>query len=146
MTIVPFKIEHFDCMELPSTSMRAYRDRFIQYAQMGMAVTLLDACNQPIACGGIIVHWQGVGEIWMIPSKHTANHPVSVCRVGRYVMDYAINELNLRRIQATVDENDVTGINYVEQYSFGLEGRLRQCGPNGENYLLYARIIDHVGH
>lgn len=84
MRLVDFEISHFDRLDIKDSENRAYRERYREYANHGPAFTMLDAMGEPLACGGIFVHWQGVGEIWMLSSRGLAEYPVSTVRVGRH--------------------------------------------------------------
>lgn len=142
MKLVNFKIEHFDRMDIEPTShlRREYRERYEMYAQNGSAFTLLDKEGNILACGGVVVHWAGVGEVWILKSKSLSEHPVSAFRVGRFGIADALERLNLHRIQATVEAGDVLAQNYIEAFDFVLEGKLRCYGPEKQDYFLYARV------
>lgn len=139
--IVPFEIEHFDMMEIDENShlRREFRQIYEDYPNRGPAFTLLGKNDQPLACGGIFIQRHGVGEIWMLTSRELINNPVSAVKAGRYVMERA-DRMNLHRVQATVFINDNRGRRYVEAFGFVFEGLLRKYGPDGSDYLLYARV------
>lgn len=142
MIIEKFDITHFDRMEITENDhlRREYRPLYEAYALNGPAYTIFSGEGVPLACGGVCILRRGVGEIWMLPSKGIADHPVSAYRVGKYVIDKAFGPLALHRIQATVCIDDIPGRNYIEQFSFCFEGRLRKYGADEGDYLLYARV------
>lgn len=141
MEIVPFEIEHFDRMELPDGSWQRREDRaiFACYPKVGPAFTLMSG-GVPICSGGIATLWDGVGEAWMLISKHVQRHPVSVYRSVLNGMNDIIEKQGLHRIQAVVKEDDRTSVRWIERLRFVREGILRQFGPDKADYVIYGRI------
>ena len=142
MQIIPFEIEHFDAMDLGPDSLvsRDRRPLFEAYPKVGPAVTLLNDTMEPIACAGVLVMWEGLGEFWMIPSRYVPKYPKTVWKEAKDFVNGSIAKFNLHRVQATVREADETATRWIERLGFQKEGVLRCFGANGENHVMYSRV------
>jgi len=100
----------------------------------GYAYTMV--CDEGIvACGGIIPLWKGVGEAWAITSELLNMYRLSFAKAARKLVDTAIKELELERIQAVVIEGHKDSIKWVEWIGFEEEGLMRRY-IDGRNYAL----------
>lgn len=142
MEVVDFKIEHFDRMELLERGWQRREDReiYANYPRLGPSYTLLDG-DIPIISGGVAIMWQGVGDSWMLVSKHIRRYPLSVYKNVSSIMESIIERHKLHRIQTVIKEDDSTAIIWIERLGYTREGVLRQFGPDRQNYFIYGRII-----
>ena len=140
MTLIDFKIEHFDQLEFEESAhlRRSRRNEYAQLPTRGSAFTLWS--DGPVACGGVAVHWPGVGELWMLRGSCASDHPVSMVKAARGVVEDAVTRFNLHRIQAAVEEQDRRALMFIESLGFVFEGRLRAYGPGKEDHLMFARV------
>ena len=138
--IIDFQIEHFDHLDFEENThaKRSRRNEYAQFAQRGPAVTLW--IDGPVACGGVVVHWPGVGELWMLRGVRAQDHPVSLVKAARQAMEDAIQKYNLHRIQAAVEALDVKGLRFIDALGMVCEGRLVAYGPGKEDHLMFARV------
>jgi hypothetical protein len=141
MKIIPFEIEHFDRMELMERTWQRRQDRpmFARYPKLGPAYTLLTG-DKPIICAGVAILGPGVGEAWALISKHLPDHPLSVYKGVKRVLEAIIDKQHLHRVQAVVKEDDQTSVRWIERLRFVREGILRQFGPDKTDYVIYGRI------
>jgi hypothetical protein len=144
MQIIQFEIEHFDMMELDPCGFvsRDTRPLFDAYAKVGPAITLINGKMEPVACSGVTLPWNGFGEFWMIPSKLVPQYPISVWKEAKSFIADSIERFNLHRIQATVREEDLKAITWIERLGFAREGLLHCFDQNKANYFIYARLND----
>jgi hypothetical protein len=141
INIVPFKIEHFDQMELANRGWQRREDRllFASYPSRGPAFTLMSEDN-PVCAGGIVPLWPGVAEAWMLISKYVNQYPLSVYKSVSSVMLDIIEKMELFRVQTVIKEDDKTAIRWIERLGYTREGLLRQFGPDRQDYFIYGRV------
>lgn len=91
------------------------------------------------AIGGILPVWEGVGEIWLIPTRLAKTKPVSLARHIKLGLLDMEKSLELRRLQAVVRCGFDRGHDLVKFLGFQSEGVMRKYGPDGEDYERYAK-------
>jgi len=102
------------------------------------AMTLM-AEEKPVACAGLVLLGRDKAEAWVLLSN--SFHPY-VYTLYKGIKEGLINWLEvkkLRRIQATIDPYPKV-VNWIEHLGFQYEGRLRNYGPQGQDYLMYSRV------
>ena len=94
----------------------------------------------PVACGGIIRHWEGRGEGWVAVSQRC----VGDVTIGRRLRQVALRTLEacpLRRIEALVRCDSLVSQKWARSCGFELEAPLlRAYGPDGADYQMFARV------
>ena len=121
--IIPFKKEHlykinllFDMTSSGKESLGASKD-VIGYTGMDGDVVL--------ATGGVHPMWEGVG----------------VARYTDMLFQHIQEEHKLFRIQASVSVLDLTANRYAQWLGFQKEGIMKKYGPDGTDYVRYARLM-----
>jgi len=137
--IVPFKKEHlsiinlvFEMTEAGKQSLASYDD-VIGYTGMEDGAVL--------ATGGVHRMWNGVGEAWLLVGKEGYSKPKTVARYTDYIFQHIQEEHDLFRIQASVSALDETANRYAQWLGFEKEGIMRKYGPDGSDYIRYARVM-----
>jgi len=95
--------------------------------------------RQPLCIVGITPLWPGVGEAWMLVSRHAAGHGFGLVKGVRRELARAVERAGLRRVQLTVDETDGEAVRFVLLLGAEFEGRMLEYGLNGSTYLM-ARL------
>lgn len=103
----------------------------------GPAFTLTN--GQPIACGGILILWKGVGEGWIITSPEVENHPIVFAKTVWREMERIIRELKLDRVQTLVDSEHKVSQKWVKRMGFHKEGLMVKY-IGGRDFFRYALI------
>jgi len=100
-------------------------------------------CEQEeiIACGGVHIMWEGVGEAWLVLSKEAYKSPISVARYTYQLFDTIMNENELWRVQASVHTDDDESVRFAEWLGFEDEGLMKKFGPDGADYIRMARVV-----
>ena len=139
--VLPFKIEDFDRMEIKDGAYPRREDRYLfeAYSKHGPAITIFNY-DLVIACGGVACAWPGFGEAWILPSIHVKRFKKAFFKVSLGFMEDVFDQLKLRRLQATIREQDKTSIRWINAMGFQREGLLRKFGQGGENHFMYARV------
>ena len=137
--IIPFQKEHlykinllFDMTSSGKESLGANKD-VIGYTGMDGDVVL--------ATGGVHPMWEGVGEAWLLVGKEGYNKPKTVARYTDMLFQHIQEEHKLFRIQASVSVLDLTANRYAQWLGFQKEGIMKKNGPDGTDYVRYARLM-----
>jgi len=100
----------------------------------GFGVTLIDGDNV-VAAGGFLPIWSGRVLAWALIGKGASM--IAVTRAAREILS---RFSELPRIEATIDLTFPEAIRWIELLGFQREGTMRKCGPNGEDFAMYARV------
>ena len=93
-----------------------------------------------VMMGGVHVMWQGVGEGWLVMSKHAHSMPKTVARYADEFFDVIMNEANIQRMQASINATDPRSVRFARWLGFENEGLMRKYGPDGTDYYRMARV------
>lgn len=93
-----------------------------------------------IAVFGIRYIWNGLAEMWMVPSKDIHKYAISLVRGARALTDTAIHDNEIKRLQIVVKvENDVA-LRFAKSLGFGVESVMTKFGPEGADYYMMVRF------
>jgi len=112
----------------------AYKN--IGYAWCGVAN------GSPVCAFGLVPLWNGVGEVWMLTDVRLPRFARTFHRVSRQMFNIYIEELNMIRLQCTVHSRNLQARKWIESMYFKKEGLLKQYGPDGHDFFMFARIKD----
>ena len=145
--IIPYKVEHGDeiiafgmsdkLMELDAT----YSNHRLDMAVPGLSFTLLKN-NTPIVSGGVVPMWEGVGEGWVLSSKHIFENKIKAAGSIKKRLDYICKNNKIRRLQTAVKAEFTIGIRFAEWLGLTKEGLMKQYGPDGSDYWRMAKIYE----
>lgn len=146
MDIIPFENEHAE--HILSQQLNAaelylkpeHRKYALFMKQFGLSFTAV-VDNKPIAAGGIYVLWEGVAEGWVMATKEVWNHPISMAKHFKKKTDILIETTKIKRLQTTVKADFKLGHRFASWLGFEKEGLMEYYGPDGSDYIRYARII-----
>lgn len=102
----------------------------------------LTADNKPIACGGFIPYWQGVGEVWCLYDETLCKHLKQTMRWTRDWLATITNEWSLKRIQTAVRIDNLPAINWMSHLGFSPESTLHKYGMDGTDSVLFTKIME----
>jgi len=141
----PFRAADVEAMELLEEIRALLKEAGIletageTFARSGPAFTAL-ADGVLLGSAGLILHWKGVAEVWLLPTPYIADHPLFVFRSFRRCLWEMIRLHRLRRVQALVSADVPINHRWVERLGFTLEGAMPRYGPFGETHLRYALL------
>ena len=93
-----------------------------------------------IAVFGIRYIWNGLAEMWMIPSKDIHKNAILLVRGAKATTDTAINNYEIKRLQIIVRvENDVA-LRFAKSLGFSVESVMTKFGPEGADYYMMVRF------
>jgi len=105
----------------------------------GRAYTI--ANGVPIACGGVLPLWKGVGEGWVVTSDLVEKYPLIFAKTVWRAMTELIVDMGLERIQTVVDSEHTVSQRWVERMGFKNEGLMKKY-LGGRDFIRYAIVRD----
>lgn len=115
-----------------------YSDSLKAASATGIACTAM-LRGKIACCFGVNKLWPGVGEGWMLTTDHVATAPVSLTRGAYRYFNLIATDMVLRRLQLTVNVENDLAVRWADALQFTPEGLLKNYGPDGANYRMYAR-------
>jgi hypothetical protein len=103
----------------------------------GPAFTLTNGV--PIACGGILPLWAGVGEGWVVTSPLVEKYPVLFAKTVWRTTFELLKNSDLDRIQTVIDAQHTVSQKWAERMGFRNEGLMRKY-LGGRDFYRYALI------
>jgi hypothetical protein len=96
--------------------------------------------NEILCCGGVMMVWEGVAEIWTLESELIHKHPLAFHKFMKKWMGIFFKKHNLVRMQATVDAGYDNYIKWIESLGFVREGLMKKFHA-GRDYYLFAKVV-----
>lgn len=138
LNIVEYEQRHIEEIETAFDFCAAARGKF-RNGQDVVGYTLVDG-EKIVATAGIHIMWPGVGEGWLIMSKHAVEYGRSVARYAYRGFDSIMADNGLHRVQASVSSLDPEAVRFARWMGFENEGIMEKFGPDGSDYYRMARI------
>lgn len=136
--VVPFVPEHFEKIVLRD----CYKRENISVVGMKAATFLLE--NEPMAIVGAQIIFDGVLQAWALTSDLISKKPIAFTKACKLMLKNQIEEHKIRRVQITVRTDYDHGWNWAIALGFELEGIMRNYGPDGCDYGLFAMVVNYV--
>jgi hypothetical protein len=140
MQIVPFKAEHIAMIRLQEEQM--YLSGWVTQEQAdalehSIAYTALDD-GVPVACAGLVEHWEGRASVWAFLAAMGPNRFIAVHRACMAFLDVCYT----RRVEMSVDCNFKEAHRWAKMLGFTMEAeRMEAYSPDGRSCALYARVL-----
>lgn len=109
------------------------------YLQRGPAWTGI-VRDQIMGCAGVCLLWRGVGEAWMVTTELVARCPLAFHRAIAGRLDEVMMSMNLWRLQAAIHAEHEVSRRWVQRLGFEEEGIMQRYGPDGKDYVRFARV------
>ena len=142
---LPFVPEHFDHLDFDhkeiSVLSKGYdiKSMIANQAELGTAFTAF-RYGRPIAIVGVVLIWNGVGEMWSLFDNQARDIPMTMLRAAIDFSDIAMRYLHLHRLQITVRTDDNRAKRYAEAIGFKTECVMQKYGPDQVDYFLMTRF------
>lgn len=139
--IIPFRVEH--ALELKESGIIEGNywcnfDADAKLAQLLGPGYTAKVDGEIIACAGIRLFWQGVGEAWALFSPKVKDLKLSALRNTRQYLALIIARNELRYVQATPKIDFPAGINFLQHLGFEKKCTLEGYAPDGTDCVLYC--------
>jgi RimJ/RimL family protein N-acetyltransferase len=95
----------------------------------GLAYTLFEN-GKPVASGGIIPAWEGVGGAWCVISDDVRGQGLRLTRVAKDLMRSTMAIMKIHRLQAFVRTDQPEYRRWAEVFGFEVEGIARCAAPD----------------
>ena len=138
--VVKFRAEHLLTLEAQEEQVKelesATIDQALEMEESGGYSVIKD--GKTIACAVIIPLADNRGSISAFFGKHAGPHMLKIYRIARFMLETTDH----RRIESVVLTDFPAGHRFMNMLGFKLETPegMKNFGPNGENYSLYARL------
>lgn len=100
--------------------------------------------GEVVAVGGMIDHFEGVGELWLMMTKQARKHDIfgliALCAIGKKVNEL-IADHKLRRVEAKIRADFPEAIRMIEAFGFDNEGCKREATPDRCDLFIYGKLI-----
>lgn len=116
----------------PETYVRVYQER-------GPAFTGLVE-GEIMGCAGVCLLWRGVGAAWLVTGPLVPQYPLAFHRAIRDGLQTVMESLHVWRLQADIHQGHEVSQRWVRRLGFAYEGILHKYGPDGADYVRYARV------
>jgi hypothetical protein len=145
--LMPFHYEHLKLMD-----MREYEkvhiypyltQSFLDYCSTNMYNYTAIKDGRIITCVGFLPLWEGVFDVWQIPSVHVEDHVLEYAKtMRRYICDIA-KELKAHRIQSSCPANELHD-RWMEFLGFKCEGTMAKYNRFKIDYRIWSRIWEQM--
>lgn len=147
MMIIGYEPEHAILMSaMLNEPKRRHHPNFESWARAAAydypAITVVGDGGTPLVSAGVRWLWENVGEVWAFVSREARAYPKSLTVYARRIVDSWWDHFRYRRLQATVDNDNMMSRRFVEHLGFSFEGVLRRYGPDDIDQAMYARVRD----
>lgn len=93
-----------------------------------------------LGMGGIIPVWKGVAIAWLLTACEIERYKVFFHKAIVTMLDKAIRELSLHRVDVSVLAEHEVSIKWLERLGFKNEGLMRKFDSQGNDYYRYALV------
>lgn len=94
-----------------------------------------------LGCAGISMYWRGMAECWGFYAPVLwEKYPKFLYAKSLQIMDKYTENLELKRLQATIRADSYDLVCWIERLGFAREGKMNNYGPDGKDYYMYGRI------
>ena len=144
--IAPFHVEHYlalwnDIYAWVTIDGAPDKERVARTYQTGGPAWTAMTPEGPIAAGGVVIPWKGLGHAWAAVSPRAREiAPLGLTRAVRGRLEDIMRTHSLRRVQATVFEGHERSRRWVEALGFRWESDMPKYGPKGETGHVYVRL------
>jgi len=93
-----------------------------------------------ILCGGAVIPWKGLGEVWMLVGTEPLKpHAKAMLKAGRLAAKIIHDHFGIDRLQTPVVVDQPKWIRFAEACGFKKEGLMKAYGPDGNDYFMMSR-------
>ncbi len=142
MIIQPFTPEHLDHLDI-----RSFEAKELEFAEdIRRSIVVLPDCftgieaGQVVAIAGIYVIWPGVADAFVISTPLVEKYPKAFHRAILRGLLHLCQKRHIRRLQTAVHVDHKVSRKWIKRLGFRPEGLMRAYGPDGSDYIRYARI------
>lgn len=146
--IVPFQVEHIRLIGPPIhdiAGIDAMKTNMDGWAALlkncGPAFSAVLEDGRIIGSAGLIRFQPWRATAWAYIGALALDHPFLVHRKVLRGLNMLMLENGIKRVEAEVQAGDGKAIEWIRRLGFKHEGDMPGCGPNGEVYSRYGKVV-----
>jgi hypothetical protein len=145
LRIIPFEFAHLAAMQPREFEARELalldnlEGRVDEYLAQGMAYTGIIG-DRILACGGVIMLWRGVAELWLVTTGQVPEFPLAFHRAILKILALLERSMGLWRMQVAIHGEHLVSQYWVQRLGFKEEGPMPGYAPDGSTYVRFARV------
>lgn len=134
-----FDIQHGEFEGYSSQRIIGVKELLESQAKYGFAITCC-LYNEPVACFGCALLWDGVAEMWSVIGNRARNYPIAMTKAGISFADICEIYFSLHRLQITVKTSSKRDNSWANAIGFKYESTMKQYSADKQDYNLMVRI------
>jgi hypothetical protein len=144
LVVLPFHPTHIDRVGPSADDIELFshianmKERFETVAENKTGWTMFYK-REPALCFGLEYKFATNAEAWLVPGPVAFNHGTLLCRGAMRFFDKIGPHLDLLRVQIVVSVKRDYAIQWAKFLKFKEEGLMKAYGPDGSDYIMYAR-------
>lgn len=136
--VIPFKKEHIEVMDVRDHESNILNNDVLSKLEKTSIAFTGVVNGKIISCGGIIVVFKGVAELWQIPSIYVSEITIKYARYIRKWIELMRQEFQLYRMETICLDDDLHN-RWMRFLGFEREGVKRKF-LNGHDYVMFGKI------
>lgn len=143
--MIPFEMKHIDMIEAREheatglLQMDGIRDKLASLSEHSVECGTFMAGDEIVCCAGFVRLWDGVAEIWIIPSVHVPKHVRAFARTFKDYVERIVGELGYHRVQTSC-LNDKLHRRWMKWLGLVPEGVMVKFTDKKEDFCMFARV------
>jgi hypothetical protein len=140
--IRPFNIKDAQEMALRPIYHETSKEQFIKESVFGKSFSIYESqSGLVLACATLIRMRKHSAVLNMILDTHFVKYTKEFIYVLRESSVYYMKELGLTRVHATIRADFHNAEKWIKIVGFEKEGVMRNYGPDGEDHILFAKVV-----
>lgn len=115
-------------------------DHILTIYEANPSLTGRDPEGKLISCGGVVILWPGVGEVWCMVTPLVDRYRKGFVETINHLIVGTQETFRLWRVEALVSVTNMRSVKMLHRIGFTIEGIKRKYGPDGVDYLIMARM------
>ena len=144
MQCVPFNREHLNIMDARDYEAEKVipyiSNAFVDAAEQNLDCYTLIKDGRIITCIGCFELWEGVLDVWQIPSRYAHKYIKDYCKTVKGMLDNTAKKRGARRLQ-TISPADSLHDRWHKFLGFECEGTLKEYSRFKVDHRMWARRI-----
>ncbi len=135
--VLAFFMREDDAREVLATHYSDYRHEFADACMRWGGWCCKTANGIPVAMGGVVEAWPGVGTAWMVATPDLPQHGLEVTRFARKLI---ADSVHLHRVQAFSAAFHTVSHAWLEALGFERGPLMRKMGKGGEDFIVFEIV------
>lgn len=146
MKTIPFNREHLTLLEPREYEKERVipflTSAFLDVAERSLWSYTLVKDGRVVTCIGALPLWNGVWEVWQIPSVYVPKYILEYCRTVKGILDAGAVKEKAWRLQTSSPADDLHD-RWMKFIGFECEGTMREYTRFKQDFRMWARRYNH---